>query len=245
VARPRILVCPQFTELEWVIAPDLEEWAEVATFDAPGVGEEPIPGGDVAALDREMVVQRALEELRRRDWDSYFVAGDAYGTATAIRVAMANPEPVLGLALGHASLDYEAEGERPAVNGELNAAMTQLLRTDYDSFVRYGITQFTQGGFDEEKAGEMVERLPRMEIAARVWEMHVARREQIGEMLKGLDKPVLLGEHDGCLLFTREGYEDVVAAFPESHQVSVQATSAASHEFAAALHEFCEDVLAG
>src|SRR3954463_14231678 len=135
--RPRILLCPQFTEVEWAIAPQLSEWAEVATFDAPGVGDEPIPGDDPTSLDRELVVQRALQEVETLGWDSYFVVGDAWGTATAARVAAAMPEPVLGIALGHASLDYDVAGERPAVNGELVAAMTQLMRTDYDSFVRY------------------------------------------------------------------------------------------------------------
>jgi pimeloyl-ACP methyl ester carboxylesterase len=138
VPRRRILLCPQFTEVEWTIAPRLSEWAEVATFDAPGVGDEPIPGDDPTRFDREMVVQRALQEVERLDWDSYFVVGDAWGTATAARIANARPAPVLGLALGHASLDYGTEGERAAVNGELVAAMTQLMRSDYDSFVRYG-----------------------------------------------------------------------------------------------------------
>ncbi len=75
-----------------------------------------------------------------------------------MRVAAARPGSVLGIALGHASADYGSEGERPAVNGEVVAAMSQLLRSDYDSFVRYGLTQFTQGGFDEDIAGRMVER---------------------------------------------------------------------------------------
>ena len=97
-----------------MIAPQVAEWAEVATFDAPGVGEEPIPGGVLERLDREMVVDRGLEEVRRRGSDSYFVAGDAYGTATAVRLAIEDPEPVLGLALGHASLDYNSAGERPS-----------------------------------------------------------------------------------------------------------------------------------
>ena len=145
MVRARILLCPQFTEVEWTIAPQLAEWAEVATFDAPGVGDEPIRSGDPADFDRELVVQRALHEIEDRGWDSYFVVGDAWGTATAVRVARARPEPVLGLALGHASLDYQREGRRPAVSKEVTAAMTQLLRSDYDSFVRYGMTQFTQG----------------------------------------------------------------------------------------------------
>jgi pimeloyl-ACP methyl ester carboxylesterase len=242
VARPRILLCPQFTEVEWAIAPQLSEWADVATFDAPGVGDEPIPGDDPSRLDRELVVERALREADDRGWDAYFVVGDAWGGATAVGVAVARPESVLGLALGHASLDYGTEGERPAVNGELVAAMTQLLRTDHASFVRYGITQFTQGGFNEELAGRMVARFP-ANNASRVWEMHIAQPEPLGERLAQLDKPLLLAKHDGCLVFTAEGYEDAVAAFPDAHTASVQQASAASDEFATALRDFCEDVL--
>ena len=36
--RPRILLVPHFSELDWRIKPLLEEWAHVASFDAPGVG---------------------------------------------------------------------------------------------------------------------------------------------------------------------------------------------------------------
>src|SRR3954447_26981418 len=111
-----------FTEVEWTIAPQIAEWAEVATFDAPGVGDEPMPTEDPTALDREMVVGRALQEVEKRGWDSYFVVGDAWGTATAVRVALARPEPLLGLALGHATLSYEREGQRPPVSKEVTAA---------------------------------------------------------------------------------------------------------------------------
>ena len=41
--RPRILLVPHFSELDWRIKPLLEEWAQVASFDAPGVGDEPTP----------------------------------------------------------------------------------------------------------------------------------------------------------------------------------------------------------
>ncbi len=239
MARPRLLLCPQFTEVEWAIAPQLSEWAEIATFDAPGVGTEPIPPNS-AHLNREMVVQRAIEEVEGLGWDSYFVAGDAWGTATAVRFAAARPDPVLGIALGHASIDYGAEGERPAVNGELVAAMTQLLRSDYDSFVRYGLTQFTQGGFDEEIAGRMVDRFPPTDVATQVWEMNVSRPEPIGELLANLNTPMLLAKHDGCLVFTPEGYEDLVSSFPDAETVSVEKAISASEEFADALRAFCE-----
>jgi pimeloyl-ACP methyl ester carboxylesterase len=244
VARPRLLLCPQFTEVEWTIAPQLAEWAEVATFDAPGVGDEPIRGGgDLTDVDREVVVQRALREVDRLGWDSYFVVGDAWGTATAVRVAAARPEPLLGLALGHACLSYQREGERPAVSNEVTAAMTQLLRSDYDSFVRYGMTQFTQGSFDEETSKKIVARFPPMDIASRIWEMNIDRPEPIGELLGQLDTPILLAKHEGCLVFTAEGYEDAIRALPEAHRTSVDRAPSASDEFAAALRDFYEQVL--
>jgi pimeloyl-ACP methyl ester carboxylesterase len=242
VARPNILLVPQFTEVEWTIAPQLAEWAEVATFDAPGVGDEPMPGGDLLEFDRELVVQRGLREIEDRGWDSYFVAGDAWGTATAVRLAVARPESVLGIALGHATINYRREGQRPALNKEVTAAMTQLLRSDYDSFVRYGMTQFTQGSFDEETSERIVARFPAMEVAAQVWEMNIDRPEPIGELLGELDVPILLVKHEGCLVFTDEGYEDAIRALPEAQRTSVGKAISASDEFAAALRDFCERV---
>ncbi len=242
MAPHRLLLCPQFTEVEWAIAPQLSEWAEVATFDAPGVGKEPLPADEPALIDRALVVRRALQEIERLDWDSYVVVGDAWGTATAARVAASNPGRVLGVALGHASVDYTTGGARPAVNGQVLAAMTQLMRTDYDSFVRYGLTQFTQGGFNEEMSARIVERLPAAGVAARLWETLVERPEPIGELLRSLGKPMLLARHEGCLVFTAEGYEDLVAAFPDADSVGIQTASAASDEFADALHRFCERV---
>lgn len=242
MSRPRILLCPQFTEVEWTIASQLAEWAEVATFDAPGVGDEPVPEGGFAEFDRQIIVDRALRELDGLGWDSYFLVGDAWGTATAVRVAVARPEPVLGVALGHATLDYGTEGERPAVNGEVASAFTTLMHSDYDSFVRYGLTQFTQGGFDEDVATRMVERFPEMEVAAQVWETLMGERESVAELLRQLNVPLLLGKHKGCLVFTPEGFEDAVAAFPEAHTAEVDTATSASKEFAAALREFCDGV---
>src|SRR5262245_60223768 len=243
MTRPRLLLCPMFTEVEWTIAPQLSEWAEVATFDAPGVGDEPMPGGDLTSLNREMVVQRALQEVDSRGWKSYFAVGDAWGTATAVRVAIARPQQVPGVALGHAALSYGREGMRPPVNKEVTAAMTQLLRSDYDSFVRYGMTQFTQGAFDEKTSERIVARFPPMEIASQVWESTIDQAEPIGNLLRKLDVPMLLSKHDGCLVFTAEGYEDAVRAFPEARRTSVSQASSASEEFAAALRDFCEGVL--
>ena len=47
VERPRLLILPEFTELEWTIIPLLEEWAEVASYDAPGVGDEAVTDAEL------------------------------------------------------------------------------------------------------------------------------------------------------------------------------------------------------
>jgi hypothetical protein len=41
--RPRLLLVPTVTEMEWPIKPQSESWADVASYDAPGVGDEPPP----------------------------------------------------------------------------------------------------------------------------------------------------------------------------------------------------------
>lgn len=79
---PRLLLVPSFTELEWGIVPALEEWAEVATFDMPGLGDEPLPPGveddpgevpDLLSRWRAAGAQRGASEAHRRGWDSFLV----------------------------------------------------------------------------------------------------------------------------------------------------------------------------
>jgi hypothetical protein len=82
-----------------------------------------------------------------------------------------------------------------------------------------------------------------MEVASRVWESNLARDEPIGELLAELDIPMLLSKHESCLVFTPEGYEDAVRALPQARRTSVSRASSASEEFAAALKDFCEQVL--
>ena len=82
-----------------------------------------------------------------------------------------------------------------------------------------------------------------MEIASKVWESNIDQGEQIGDLLEQLDVPLLLSKHEGCLVFTAEGYEDAIRAFPEARRTSISQASSASDEFAAALKDFCEDVL--
>jgi hypothetical protein len=237
MARPRILLVPTLTELEWVIKPQLEQWADVAAFDAPGVGEEPRP----ERIGREPVVQRALAELERRGWESCFIAGDSHGIPTAVSAAAAWQGELTGMALGHARLSDRTEGERAPVNKAVWDAMGQLLQNEYGGFVRYGLTQLTQGSMGDELAKQMLDRVP-MDIAQKAFENMMQEAESIEDLLRELDVPLLFAKHEGCLAATEEGWEDALAAFPEARTLSVPEAPTVSAGFAEALRSFCLDV---
>jgi hypothetical protein len=235
VDRPRLLLVPEFTELEWAqIRPHLEEWAEVASFDLPGVGAEP----PARTLDREAIVSRGLEELDRRAWDRCFVASDGWGIASAVRLALRRPRTVLGMALGHARLSHRRDGERAPINTAVWQAMTELIAKDHEEFVRYAIAQVTGGSVDEQLGERMVERFP-PELIATGWETITRDDEDIGALLTQLHCPLLFAKHQGCLMSTEEGFEDAAAAFPGARTVSVEDTPTSSELFAKALREFC------
>ena len=103
VAKPRILLVPTVTEVEWKIKPLLEEWAEVASFDAPGVGSEPMTEPTI-----EGIVARGLAELDRRGWDRCVIVGDEVGAAQAARLAAKRPDAAQALVMGHPTLDFNA-----------------------------------------------------------------------------------------------------------------------------------------
>jgi hypothetical protein len=125
---------------------------------------------------------RALLELERRGWHSCFIAGDSWGNATAVRAANRWEGEILGMALGHARLSDRTDGERPPVNSVVWDAMGQLLQNDYSAFVRYGLTQLTQGSIGDELAKRMLERIP-MDIANAAFETIVREPEPIEHSL--------------------------------------------------------------
>jgi hypothetical protein len=245
--RPRLLLVPQFTELEWTIREQFEDWAEVATYDQPGVGDEPVTAAQLESVRngtvplRRLFVERGLAEVDRRGWDGCFVVADGWSTATAARIAVARPAAVQGLALGHASLSYDMDGDRPVVSREVFAAMRQLLARDHREFIRHGIVQMTQGSVDDELAGRIVDRFPGegqwLELA---WDSLAAEPEPIGDMLREYGGPLLLAQHIGCLTFSEEGFDDAVAAFPAAATLRVTRAPGVTPEFAAALRDFCE-----
>jgi hypothetical protein len=192
VHPPRLLLVPSFTELEWGIRPALEDWAEVAAFDMPGVGTEPLPAGiepdpsraaELLSLWRGAGAKRGLEEVERRGWERFVVVTDSHGAPTAVRLARTRSGAVLGLAIGHASLSHASEGERAPMNRSIWEVMVQLAPQGGEAFVRHGIAQATRGGISEDVAQQMLERFPDMELVAATVEALGHDPEPIGDDL--------------------------------------------------------------
>jgi hypothetical protein len=237
--RARILLVPTVTQVEWKIRPLLEEWAEVASFDAPGVGGEPAAGEPTP----EAIVARGVEEIERRGWAQCVIIGDEAGAAQAVRIAATRPAATRALVLGHAALAFKRQGPRRTVNGDVFEALTRLARTDYRSFVR-ALSQITQQAYDDELAERYVERVPQ-EVGLRYLERLMPRTdtESLEPILRSLDVPLLFVQHRGCLGWTAEGYEDAVAAFPEAATGSVDKKASCDPRFAELIREFCEGLM--
>jgi len=235
--RPCLLLVPEFTEIEWTIRPLLERWATVHSFDPPGVGDEP-PGRQ---LSRDDVITRGVAALDAIEANRVFLVADGWAIASAAHIAVDRRAVVAGMALGHARLSHRRDGERAPLNGEIFAAMSQLIESDAAAFVRYGIAQVTRGSVDEEQAERMLQRLP-TEHMAESWRALTAD-EPFGDLLAPLDCPMLLAKHEGCLMSTDEGFEDAAARLPEASTVVVPDGPTASPAFAQALRDFCVQTL--
>ena len=239
--RPRLLLMPglALSELDWPIRPKLEEWADVASFDAPGVGGEPDPD----RFGHQAIVERGLAEVDRLGWDRWFVLGDEVGAALAVLAAAERPEAALGVALGHPCLSLNRNRDRAAVTREMGEALTQVIRSDFRTHARH-LTQLTQGAYDDELAERYMERVPRVVAERYMRSLLLDDPPDVEHALRLLGVPLLLVEHDGCLMWTREGYEDAVAARPDGRTASLSAKPSTSPEFVTLLRSFCQDVLA-
>jgi hypothetical protein len=242
MAGPNILLVPEITELQWAIRPQLEEWAEVASYDPPGIGSEPAPEEPTSEVIRERfreaIIDRGIAEVDRRGWDRFFIAADGWAMAPAAHIAQRRGDSVAGIALGHASLSHGTSGDRPTLNPEVYAAMTELINKDTTAFLRHGIPQATGGSVDEDLAERIIERIP-SGVLVDGWKAMTAD-EPFGEILVALDCPTLLAKHEGCLMSTDEGFDDAVAALPDAETVILPDAPSVDPGFAEALRGFCE-----
>jgi hypothetical protein len=74
--------------------------------------------------------------------------------------------------------------------------------------------------------------------------MNLRDPEPFEQLIREVDVPLFLAKHEGCLGSTEEGFEDAVAAFPTARTISVPEAPSVSRDFARALREFCEEVVA-
>jgi hypothetical protein len=208
----------------------VEEWAEVASFDMPGVADE--PPADRAG--RPALVARGVQELDRLGWERCVIAGDELGVFSAVPVAVERPELVAGLALGHACLNLGPD----SLNEQVFAAFWSLAEKDYRTYVRH-LTQLTQDAYDEETADEYMRRIPQQVTLDYIPAVSGVADEELEPALRELGLPLLLAEHEGCIAWTAEGYRRAVAAFPEAMTASTPEKCSVSPAFDEALREFC------
>jgi hypothetical protein len=139
----------------------------------------------------------------------------------------ARPAALRGFAIGHAALSGRIEGDRSPLSGSVFSAFLSLVETDSEGFARFALTQLTQDGYDEPLVRQMLER-----VSVRVVVAHLRAMAQVSfdleQLLRPLDVPLLLGKHEGCLLYTDEGIADAVAAFLGARNVSLPVTCCAS-----------------
>ncbi len=235
MSRPRILLVPTVTEVEWKIKPAIAEWADVASYDAPGVGDEPMTEPTI-----EAIVARGLDEIDRRGWERCVIVGDEIGAAQAARIAGERPAAVRALVMGHPALDFNAGGRRPTLNPEIRDVLLQLGRTDYRSYVR-ALSQVTKDAYDEELANAYMDRVSQNLTEAYVEEFF-GRAERIDLLptLRRVEAPILLVEHSGCLMWTRESFEDAIAALPDAVRTSVEQKPSVNPAFEGVLRDFVE-----
>jgi hypothetical protein len=236
--RPRLLLVPTLTDMEWVIKPLLEEWAQVASYDAPGVGAEP----GVPDFGAEAVARRGIAEVDRLGWDRFVLVADEFGLPAASHIATAVRSRVQALVLGHARLSNSTEGPRPAINAEVLDAIRTVMRTDPRSFVRqmFRMTggEVTEGGYGEDMVEEYMRRVP-LELGIPFYDTVNSDAEGMADRLTAADVPMLIAQHKGCLMFTDEGFEDAVKAFPHARVLRCNEKPSTSAEFVPVLREFC------
>jgi hypothetical protein len=231
--RPRLLLVPSISELEWGrIRPLLEEWADVAAYDLPGLGG-PVP----KVLNVGATTAAGLQALEARGWDEAIIVGDQFGAALAVLVADAWAGTVQGLALGHACLRYARDGPRPAISpiaADFQLQLTRLGRSQADQMFLQGI-EMTYG---PEVADGIRARLS-PSFTQQYTKVLLANQDiDLEPLLRKLGAPLLLAQHKECGLWLPEGFEDAVAAFPEARTLVVDENPGSSPEFADALREF-------
>ena len=219
--RPRVVLAVSISPLEWRIRPQLEEWADVAMVER---------GADLG------------QQLDTRGWDACVLVGDEWGALVAMELADRAPQRVQGIAIGHACL-YEPGARQRDVEPEIWDAYKSLARLDYRSFAR-ALTQVSGGSYGDEIVDQFLATVPHERVTAYLDAFDHILDEGSGlkQRLRTLGTPLLLAQHEKCLLWTRAGFDAARRALPEARTIVVEDKPSVSPEFADALREFCGSI---
>ncbi len=202
-ARPRLLLVPSISELEWDrIRQPLEAWADVASYDLPGLGAD----APAASLNLEATIQRGVLELERRGWNDAIIVGDQFGSGLAVLVARAWRGTVRGLALGHACLTFSRDGPRPAISAAVADFQLQIAQLGVRAAAEQMFVQGLEATYGTEVAAGIRERLS-PNFTREFTELLLAHQDiELEPVLRELSVPLLLAEHRDCPLWTAEGF---------------------------------------
>jgi hypothetical protein len=227
-----LLLISGVCELEWQIRGELEDWAEVASLDPPGVGASPGPWSPQAAS------ARALAVVEERGWSDFALVVDAWGAWYLPGILDHRSEDVTAVALGHAALSAEMGGDRPVRRLAIWDALTELVAQGQEQFASSTIAQLTRDGISEKLAKRIMERMP-VETFEAMLEGGRDVDVDLGPPLRELDVPLLLAKHEDCLLYTDEGFADAVEALPGARTCVTEKACPADEGFAAAVRSLC------
>jgi len=214
MSRPRLLYVPITAAREAERFAAQADWADVASFDAPGAGAN----RDLAPHGVAGVVEAARARLDELAWETCGVVCESHGQAAAIELALTEPDRVKGIFIGHAAARYAVTGPRPAMSPSVRDVAGQLLETDYRAFAR-AITQMTQGQMDDAYVDAWAADVPQP-VAQDLFGELSEEQPGLVSRLAGSDLVIVLGEHRGCLMWTPEAFADACEAVPEARAVS-------------------------
>ena len=232
--RPRILFVPIFAGFEArPFAAGVGAWADVESFDGPGAGSR----RDEAAGGIEAMAAAGADRIGELGWDRCVLVADSHAQASAIELALGDPR-VVGICISHAAIGYTHDGERPALSPAVHGAAAQLLESDLRSF-GHALMQLTQGRIDEQWVEAFLESVPRATAHARMAQLS---GRPLAARLAGAELAILLAKHEGCLMWTPEGFADAAAAVPDAATVACDEVPIANEGFHEAVRSLCERV---
>ena len=200
--KARVLYVPLFIAAESDrFAAIVGDWAEVASFDVP----------------EENAAEAAYARLDELEWEHCTLVMDGFAQGIGTEIALHDLARFRAIAVGHAAPRFSTQPPRPTLHPDVISAATQLLENDYMAFWR-AVTQLTQGGMPDAWVERWAASVP--EERARAMFLGIAETQPPAtERLAGFDGPLLLAQHADCVLWTPEGFEDALAAFPEARVI--------------------------